>query len=184
MILSFHIPLSESIYVAFSPTSTQHNKFKDNLLQAVNSNLCEVVTTLTLLWTTAVLPSPPDFCSPLLLPVCQLEATSSSSSSSLSQTNLSGHNRLPLQLCCFWNGNPSARLVLSLGWQKLAKKTLFLDGFISLSRLTVVFLRFSLLSGCLLLLINVEVVWSWPPSWGSLQDVKSFSLIITFHISS
>lgn len=51
-----------------------------------------------------VFPSPPDFCSPLLLPVCRLEATSSSSS--FSRTNLSGHNRLPLQLCCFWNGNP------------------------------------------------------------------------------
>lgn len=84
--------------------------------------LCEVVTTLTLLWTAAVFPSPPDLGSPLLLPVCQLEATSSSS---CSKTDLSGHNRLPLQLCCFWKRNPSAPLVLPLGWQKLAMKTLF-----------------------------------------------------------
>lgn len=125
--------------------------------------------TLTLPWTAAVFPSPPDFCSPLLLPVCQLEATSSSSSS-FSQTNLSGHNRLPLQLCCFWNGNPSALLVLPRGWQKLATKTLLFEGFICLSLpsdCSTVALFFFFLSGCCSAsFINVEVVWSWPPSWG------------------
>lgn len=92
------------------------------------STFCSMwgITALTLLWAAAVFPSPPDFCSPLLLPECQSEATSS-----FSQTNLSGHNRLPLQLCCFWNENPSGPLVLPLGWQKLAKKTFFFEGFIS-----------------------------------------------------
>lgn len=77
----------------------------------------------------------------------------------LSQTNLSGHNRLPLQLCCFWNGNPSAPLVLPLGRQKLAKKTLF-DGFISppWAQLTVDFCASAL---------GVGPLFTFTHHWGS-----------------
>lgn len=60
-----------------------------------------------------------------------LSSSSSSSFTFLSQTYLSGHNKLPLLLCCFWNRNLPALLVLPHGWQKWAKKTLFFDGFIS-----------------------------------------------------
>lgn len=140
--------------------------------------------TLTLPWTAAVFPSPPDFCSPLLLPVCQLEATSSSSSSSFSQTNLSGHNRLPLQLCCFWNGNPSALLVLPRGWQKLATKTLLFEGFICLS----------LPSDCstvaLFFLLSLRVLLGVIHQCGGCVIVatqlgmKSLSLIITVNTST
>ena len=77
----------------------------------------------------------------------------------LSQTNLSGHNRLPLQLCCFWNGNPSAPLVLPLGRQKLAKKSFF-DGFISPPRtqLTVDFCASAL---------GVGLLFTFTHHWGS-----------------
>lgn len=132
-----------------------------------------------------VFPSPPDFCSPLLLPVCRLEATSSSSS--FSRTNLSGHNRLPLQLCCFWNGNPFSPACSPSWLTEISQKDTLLWGIYSISPLSTdsrFFFLFLSQGVCLLLLINVEVVWSWPPSWGSLQDVKSFSSTITFNTSN
>lgn len=96
-----------------------------------------------------VFPSPPDFCSPLLLPVCRLEATSSSSS--FSRTNLSGHNRLPLQLCCFWNGNPFSPACSPSRLTEISQKDTLLWGIYSISPLSTdsrFFFSFPL-SGCL-----------------------------------
>lgn len=117
-------------------------------LQQGNTFYIVVVSALVLRCSAAVFPSPPDFCSPLLLPECQLEATSS-----FSQTNLSGLNGLPLQPLLFLEREAVSRASSASLLTEISQEDTVLWGILSPPSVDFMFCFFS--GCCLFSPINV-----------------------------